>query len=174
MVATGYCWHGWFQGNVAMVAILPLVHWILAAHTCHEATHATLSTNEHVNYWLQFTAHPIMFNVFVWIPQHLISHHQYTNDPNMDVDVHHFAPALLSGTIPLCPHSLRAAGQCADRHFWSRSQRSNRLSLTTARGPLFGRACSPPWGPASCSPCARSSTPPRPILTRTSPPSPTE
>ena len=65
-----------------------------------QATHATLSTNEHINFWLQFTAHPIMFNVFVWIPQHLISHHQYTNDPNMDVDVHHFAPALLSSEQP--------------------------------------------------------------------------
>ena len=95
-VATGFCWQGWSEGNVGLVAILPFVHWLLAAHTCHEATHATLSTNEHVNYWLQFTAHPIMFNVFVWIPQHLLSHHQYTNDPNMDVDVHHFAPALLS------------------------------------------------------------------------------
>ena len=25
-------------------------------------------------------SHPICFNVFVWIPQHLLSHHQYTND----------------------------------------------------------------------------------------------
>ena len=92
----------------------PLVSWALACGTrcsscanrrsipCSrgQATHATLSTNEHVNYWLQFTAHPIMFNVFVWIPQHLISHHQYTNDPNMDVDVHHFSPALLSAEQP--------------------------------------------------------------------------
>jgi len=98
--ATAYCWQGWYHGDVALTAALPFVHWILAAHTCHEATHSTLSTNEHVNYWLQFTAHPIMFNVFVWIPQHLISHHQYTNDPNLDVDVHHFAPALLSQEQP--------------------------------------------------------------------------
>lgn len=58
LVATGYCWNGWLHGDVAMTAILPFVHWFLAAHTCHEATHATLSTNQHVNYWLQFTAHP--------------------------------------------------------------------------------------------------------------------
>ena len=68
----------------------------LAALTCHDATHGTLSTDPRVNFWLQFTAHPLFFNVFVWIPQHLLSHHQYTNDEDFDVDLHHFAPAKLS------------------------------------------------------------------------------
>jgi len=78
---------------------LPFAHWLLAAHTCHDATHGSLSSDPKINYWAQFTAHPIFFNVFVWIPQHLISHHQYTNDALLDVDVHHFAPAVLSSSL---------------------------------------------------------------------------
>ena len=49
---------------------------------------------------MQFTAHPLFFNVFVWIPQHLLSHHQYTNDFLHDVDCHHFAPARISDAQP--------------------------------------------------------------------------
>jgi len=59
-----------------------------------------LSTDPRINYWFQFTSHPICFNVFVWIPQHLLSHHQYTNDFLHDADCHHFAPAMLSSTQP--------------------------------------------------------------------------
>ena len=94
------CWNGWAHGDVTATALLPFAHWLLAAHTCHDATHGSLSSNPSVNYWLQFTAHPIFFNVFVWIPQHLFSHHQFTNDIRRDVDVHHFAPARLSKDLP--------------------------------------------------------------------------
>ena len=94
------CWVGWYHLNPIAVLLLPLAQWLLAAHTVHEATHGALSTNPTVNYWAQFTAHPILFNVFVWIPQHLLSHHQYTNDPHHDVDLHHFAPARLANAQP--------------------------------------------------------------------------
>lgn len=39
----------------------------------------------------------------MWIPQHLLSHHQYTNDFKHDVDCHHFAPALISSEQPGYP-----------------------------------------------------------------------
>ena len=90
------CWMGWLRGHFLATLMLPLAQWLLAAHTVHEATHGALSSNPAVNYWAQFTAHPILFNVYVWIPQHLLSHHQYTNDPQHDVDVHHFAAARLA------------------------------------------------------------------------------
>jgi fatty acid desaturase len=90
------CWTGWLQGNPLAILILPFAHWLLAAHTVHEATHGALSSNPTVNFLAQFTAHPILFNVYVWIPQHILSHHQYTNDPQHDVDVHHFAGARLA------------------------------------------------------------------------------
>lgn len=95
-ILTASCWNGWLHFSPISVMLLPFAHWLLAAHTVHEATHGALSTNPHINYWMQFTSHPIFFNVFVWIPQHLLSHHQYTNDVQHDVDVHHFAPARLA------------------------------------------------------------------------------
>ena len=75
--------------------MLPLAQWLLAVHTVkHEATYGgALSLSPSINCWAQFTAHPILFNVYVWIPQHVLSHHQYANDPQHDVDVHHFAAA---------------------------------------------------------------------------------
>lgn len=99
-LGTALCWAGWLRGSAVACLLLPFVHWVLIAHTVHEATHGNLSTNPRVNYWLQFCAHPICFNVFVWIPQHLLSHHQYTNDYRYDADCHHFAPALLSNEQP--------------------------------------------------------------------------
>merc|ERR1719163_1366993 len=96
-VATTVCWLGWLQGSALACLLLPIVHWVLIAHTVHEATHGNLSTDPRVNFWFQFTSHPICFNVFVWIPQHLMSHHQYTNDFEHDADCHHFAPAMISG-----------------------------------------------------------------------------
>jgi len=94
------CWAGWAHGSGLACLLLPFVHWVLIAHTVHEATHGNLHTDPRVNFWAQFTSHPICFNVFVWIPQHLLSHHQYTNDYEHDVDCHHFAPAMLSDVQP--------------------------------------------------------------------------
>ena len=101
------CWLGWLQGSLAYTLALPFVHWGLIAHTVHEATHGNLSNDPRVNFWLQFTSHPICFNVFVWIPQHLMSHHQYTNDYKFDCDCHHFAPALISDEHPRAPAAGR-------------------------------------------------------------------
>lgn len=95
----GACWLGWAHGSVAAACALPLAQWLLAALTCHEATHSNLSTRPWLNYALQFTAHPLMFNVFCWIPEHLTSHHQFTNDERLDVDVHLFAPVRLSRPV---------------------------------------------------------------------------
>ena len=100
LVGTLACWAGWAQGSALACLLLPAVHWVLIAHTVHEATHGNLHTDPRINFWAQFTSHPICFNVFVWIPQHLLSHHQYTNDFEHDVDCHHFAPALISDAQP--------------------------------------------------------------------------
>ena len=98
---TASAWLRWLQGSVLATLILPFAAWLLVAHTAHDATHGSLSKRPWVNYWLQFTAHPLFFNVFVWIPQHLHSHHQFTNEHDFDVDLHHFAPAALSPETPI-------------------------------------------------------------------------
>ena len=55
LAGTLACWAGWFSGNALACLLLPFVHWVLIAHTVHEATHGNLSTDPRVNYWLQFT-----------------------------------------------------------------------------------------------------------------------
>ena len=110
---------GWLHGGVLATLLLPACQWLLAAHTVHEATHGALSTDARINYVAQFTAHPILFNVFVWIPQHLMSHHQYTNDHDLDVDVHHFAPAKLAAAQPAVGNTP-GAGDGPPPRGWSR------------------------------------------------------
>ena len=61
------------------------------------------------NFWLQFVASDPVQPVRV-DPAHILSHHQYTNDPQHDVDVHHFAGARLARSQPR--YSARASGSC--------------------------------------------------------------
>lgn len=100
LLGTGICWWLWFQGDVLATAVLPLAHWFLVALTFHEACHSTLSTIPAINYVFQFTAHPIYENVFIWFTQHLVSHHQYTNDHNYDSDVNIMGTTRLSSATP--------------------------------------------------------------------------
>ncbi|KAJ1638949.1 fatty acid desaturase-domain-containing protein [Pavlovales sp. CCMP2436] len=111
--ALGLCvasWTGWTFGDVPSIAALPLCAWALASQTTHEATHSLLSTKPWVNYICQFTAHPLFFNVFCWIPEHLTSHHQYTNDAAYDVDVHLFAPVRINAGADALPHAAPFLG----------------------------------------------------------------
>lgn len=38
---------------------------------------------------------PFIYHPQIWWPQHIISHHQYTGDDALDVDLHHLRPARL-------------------------------------------------------------------------------
>lgn len=40
LAGTLACWAGWLGGSLPATAALPLVHWVLIAHTVHEATHS--------------------------------------------------------------------------------------------------------------------------------------
>jgi len=95
-----------------------------------------LSTDPRINYWFQFTSHPICFNVFVWIPQHLLSHHQYTNDFLHDADCHHFAPAMLSSTQPRV-QPLKPGFNHGWTFVWKAFLTTIGTSLLQARSPLF-------------------------------------
>lgn len=88
LMCTAICWWGWFNGDLLLTALLPLVQWMLTSLTFHDACHSALSTIPEVNYLFQFTAHPLYENAFIWYTQHLVSHHQYTNDDNYDSDIH--------------------------------------------------------------------------------------
>ena len=48
-LGTALCWAGWFKGSALACLLLPFVHWVLIAHTVHEATHGNLSTDPNTN-----------------------------------------------------------------------------------------------------------------------------
>jgi len=103
LAGTVWGWAGWIQCQVLPTLILPWVQWLLFSQTVHEGTHSALSSNPLVNKIAIFAAHPIILNAYCWFHQHMVSHHQYTNDPARDVDLHHLRPARLHPSLPLDP-----------------------------------------------------------------------
>ena len=90
-----YCLAGWSHGSLPETLLLPFAQWLLFSPTVHESSHSTLSTKPEVNYAAAFCGLPYIYNPFIWWPQHIISHHQFTNDDALDVDLHHLRPARL-------------------------------------------------------------------------------
>ena len=56
---------------------------------------------------LAFCGLPWIYHPYIWWPQHIVSHHQYTNDDALDVDLHHLRPARLH---PGCATDESASG----------------------------------------------------------------
>ena len=89
------CFAGWVQGETAATLALPFAQWLVFSPTVHESSHSTLSTKPWVNKAAAFCGLPFIYNPYIWWPQHILSHHQYTNDDALDVDLHHLRPARL-------------------------------------------------------------------------------
>mmetsp|Transcript_15408 Transcript_15408/g.27556 ORF Transcript_15408/g.27556 Transcript_15408/m.27556 type:complete len:668 (+) Transcript_15408:46-2049(+) len=89
------CLKGWVVGSLPETLLLPFAQWLLFSPTVHEASHSTLSTIPWVNKAAAFCGLPFIYNPYVWWRQHILSHHQYTNDDALDVDLHHLRPARL-------------------------------------------------------------------------------
>lgn len=89
------CLVGWIEGSLPASLVLPFAQWLLFSPTVHEASHSTLSTIPWVNKAAAFCGLPFIYNPYIWWRQHILSHHQYTNDDALDVDLHHLRPARL-------------------------------------------------------------------------------
>eukprot|EP00908_Phaeocystis_cordata_P013585 Transcript_24650.p1 GENE.Transcript_24650~~Transcript_24650.p1 ORF type:complete len:462 (-),score=209.51 Transcript_24650:534-1847(-) len=89
------CLAGWVAGSLPATLALPFAQWLLFSPTVHESSHSTLSTVPWVNKAAAFCGLPFIYNPYIWWPQHILSHHQYTNDDALDVDLHHLRPARL-------------------------------------------------------------------------------
>ena len=89
------CLAGWVAGSLPATLVLPFAQWLLFSPTVHEASHSTLSTTPWVNKAAAFAGLPFIYNPYIWWAQHIVSHHQYTNDDALDVDLHHLRPARL-------------------------------------------------------------------------------
>ena len=101
------CFAGWLQCDTASTLLLPFAQWLVFSPTVHEASHSTLSTKPWVNKAMAFCGLPFIYHPYVWWPQHILSHHQYTNDDALDVDLHHLRPSRLH---PGCEPDKSASG----------------------------------------------------------------
>jgi len=86
---------GWVRGSTPETLMLPFAQWLLFSPTVHEASHSTLSTIPWMNKAASFCGLPFVYNPYIWWIQHIMNHHQYTNDDALDVDLHHLRPARL-------------------------------------------------------------------------------
>ena len=101
------CLVGWVQASIPATLVLPFAQWLLFSPTVHEASHSTLSTNPAVNKAAALCGLPFIYNPYIWWPQHILSHHQFTNDDALDVDLHHLRPSRLH---PGCETDSTASG----------------------------------------------------------------
>lgn len=101
LALAGYCWAGWLHGDLLLAFAVPFAHWLLTGLTFHEAGHGNLSSIPAVNYAMQFTSLPIVYNPWVFWSSHIFSHHAYTNDENYDSDVHLWNPIRLCEASPV-------------------------------------------------------------------------
>lgn len=70
---------------LAMLAV-PFLGWLLVANFWHDALHFGLSRHWRVNQLLPYIF-PWFLSPTMWMHQHVIGHHVFTNDPQRDPDV---------------------------------------------------------------------------------------
>jgi len=83
-------WYTW-QGSWLACLVLPFIDWIAGVNIFHDASHFALSTNWVINY-IGMYLHPYFCSPTLWMHQHVIGHHNYTNLPERDPDLYHYPP----------------------------------------------------------------------------------
>jgi fatty acid desaturase len=82
----------WFTGSISFAFLFPTLNWLIVSTFTHEGSHGAISHNPLTNLVAscsaQWTWDPV-----VWYFQHIVSHHQHTNDKD-DTDLYH-ADSLL-------------------------------------------------------------------------------
>ena len=61
----------------------------------HDASHGALSKNPTINAIFAYGADWIGNSRYIWLQQHVLWHHPYTNEFNLDPDAHSAEPLLL-------------------------------------------------------------------------------
>lgn len=76
------------RGWMPALVLTPLVAWVHMVHTWHDASHFALSTNWAVNAFVTRSM-PMFGSGMLWMHQHVLGHHSFTNIYGFDPDVHH-------------------------------------------------------------------------------------
>lgn len=94
------CTYYWIQGYWIALGLLPFLMWLSMVNHFHDASHFAISVNWEIN-WVVMYCSLWFASPSSWIHQHIISHHNYVNIPEHDVDLYHFSDMMrLTKTVP--------------------------------------------------------------------------
>lgn len=81
----------WLRGSKLAMVIIPLIYWIMAVNSAHDASHGALCASSKANDLACWFA-SLVYNPDVWMHQHVFYHHTHTNEPGYDgdIDLYHF------------------------------------------------------------------------------------
>jgi len=88
-VAAIWYWIAYFSPIGGVVA--GVTGYLLMVNLGHDSSHGALTRSPRINTFGQFIGNsPFVTGHASWSIQHLVSHHQHTNEVGQDVDAHHF------------------------------------------------------------------------------------
>ena len=67
--------------------LLGFLYALIGLNIQHDANHGALSKNPYINEWVGYTQNYIGGSAMMWMYQHVVNHHQYTNIIGMDPDI---------------------------------------------------------------------------------------
>ncbi|MDA0746959.1 MAG: fatty acid desaturase [bacterium] len=74
------------QGSWIALVVTPLLGWLFMVNFWHDALHFALSRNWRINRTIPYLF-PWFISPKMWMHQHVIAHHIFTNDPKRDPDI---------------------------------------------------------------------------------------
>jgi len=80
----------WLLGSIEAGAIAGLGIWLVSGDILHSATHYAVFVNANANVLLGWAVGWLHHVPSMWVRQHVLAHHLYTNIQNLDPDLDHF------------------------------------------------------------------------------------
>ena len=74
------------------VLLFPSLYW-MSGTMFHDGSHFAVSRDWRINWWMQYV-YRVISSPYVWLHQHIIGHHPYTNIHNKDPDLNHSGDEL--------------------------------------------------------------------------------
>jgi len=88
--------------------------YVVMVNLAHDGSHGAYSTKPKVNLIAHLIgAAPFVTGQYTWWMQHVVSHHQHTNEVGKDVDSHHFPFVRWHRNVP---HEISGGRWCAGPH----------------------------------------------------------
>ncbi|KAL7553048.1 hypothetical protein ACHAWF_016294 [Thalassiosira exigua] len=84
---------GFLRGEWLYLFLNPVLCWVSLVNYWHDANHFGLSANWRINAVAPYL-NPYLSSPWIWMHQHNVGHHVYTNVERKDPDLYHFTPYM--------------------------------------------------------------------------------